>query len=461
MQSAKNAYENTKNAAGKVVDKMPGSSMIPDAVKPGTGTTQSSAGTRSGMTESRSGMSSSGYNTADTSSSGTHRSGISSSRHENESLVRDDSETLSSRHREYKTQPSQGSSTVTDTTRNTIGGASYAEATPVVKTKDTEVEEVIKPAIVHEKVIPSETLRTDRHVEREVHQDHYQTRVQPIVEGKTVLPTETETHNLPTEHREIRAGTHHSKDIEAQLAAEQREFQSRTVVAPTTTSRQEGNITVEEHRHHHVHEIVQPVLEREVVQPKIVHTNQNIHETIEKEPTFHPKTVQPTMTLDEFQRSGGSLAHHSETVKSTQIFQGEPQVVENGGANVKYPNGYASSKGSTTTSTQRGTAPAEAEYSRGQTTSTGGSGMTSGATTTSTTSTSGSRPVEGEHRESLMERTVSEGKKIGEKIMHPMGGSSNTNTSSTSTSGTSGSNMPGGYSNSGNTTSSSGYSGRQ
>ena len=98
---------------------------------------------------------------------------------------------------------------------------------------------------------------------------------------------------------------------------------------------QETGAIAGEHVHHHVHETVQPVIEREVIQPSVIHTTKPILEKIEKEPTFHPATVQPTMTLEEFKRAGGTLEGREER---REVFEGEPMVAENGGAGQTHPN---------------------------------------------------------------------------------------------------------------------------
>ena len=86
-----------------------------------------------------------------------------------------------------------------------------------------------------------------------------------------------------------------------------------------------------------MYETVQPVIEREIIQPVITHTTIPIHERIEKDPSFHPKTIQPVMTMEEFLRAGGTLEGRTERV---DLFEGEPQVMENGGADQTHPNAW-------------------------------------------------------------------------------------------------------------------------
>jgi hypothetical protein len=54
-----------------------------------------------------------------------------------------------------------------------------------------------------------------------------------------------------------------------------------------------------EHVHHHVHETIQPVINRETVQNTHVHTTIPIHEKIHDAPIVHEHTVLPTVSLAE------------------------------------------------------------------------------------------------------------------------------------------------------------------
>ncbi|KAA8897510.1 hypothetical protein FN846DRAFT_231758 [Sphaerosporella brunnea] len=199
---------------------------------------------------------------------------------------------------------------------------------------DTQVCEEFEPAITKEIIVPVEMVKETIAVDREVHQDHYQTRIQPV-EDHVREPEKHEHHILAVEHRE----KHHGKEaeIKKKLAEEAQQFQSTTTILPTARENVE-TITIQgEHIHHHVHERVQPVIEREVIQPTVVHTTIPVHERIEHEPTFHPATVQPKMTMEEYKRAGGFLEGRGEIC---QRFDGEPQVKENGGANLTHPNAY-------------------------------------------------------------------------------------------------------------------------
>ena len=66
-----------------------------------------------------------------------------------------------------------------------------------------------------------------------------------------------------------------------------------------------------------VHEHVQPVVEKEVIQPKVVHTTVPIHEVHNATAQHHGTSTLPGKTLEEFKAAGGILdgnnsAHHGE-----------------------------------------------------------------------------------------------------------------------------------------------------
>ena len=122
-----------------------------------------------------------------------------------------------------------------------------------------------------------------------------------------------------------------------------------------------------------VHETIQPVLQKEVIQPSIVHTTVPIHEVHHKEAKHHTASALPAVSLSEFQRQGGTLAGREERVDG---FEGEPKPV---GATLG-----ASSVAGTTSTTGFGS------HGTGHTTGpTGLTGTTGGYGNTTSTGTTG------------------------------------------------------------------------
>ena len=89
---------------------------------------------------------------------------------------------------------------------------------PVIRNRksDTEVREIVNPAITKETVIEENREQKVTAVDRELHQDHYQTRVQPVIDKK-VLPEEHVHRTVPVEYREHK----HNKREEIRRALEE------------------------------------------------------------------------------------------------------------------------------------------------------------------------------------------------------------------------------------------------
>jgi hypothetical protein len=182
-------------------------------------------------------------------------------------------------------------------------------------------------------------------VDREVHQDHHHTSVQPV-QDKEILP-EQHTHNVAgVQHKEI----HHGDDshVKDRLAAEQAQFKDTREIGQTQHSSAVAPTVAGEHVHHHVHETIQPVIQKEVcsihssllhplprslvmrltlgktVQPSVVHTTIPVHEVHHNEAKHHTASALPAVSMSEFQRQGGTLGGREER---TDAFKGEPRSV--------------------------------------------------------------------------------------------------------------------------------------
>jgi hypothetical protein len=73
-----------------------------------------------------------------------------------------------------------------------------------------------------------------------------------------------------------------------------------------------------------VHETIQPILQKEVIQPSVVHTTVPIHEVHHEAPVIHSASALPAVSLSEFQRQGGTLSGRGERVDG---FEGEPKAI--------------------------------------------------------------------------------------------------------------------------------------
>lgn len=74
-----------------------------------------------------------------------------------------------------------------------------------------------------------------------------------------------------------------------------------------------------------VHETIQPVVERDVLEPHVIHNTFPIHEIHINEAKHHSASSLPEITLAEFQRQGGTLTGREERVDS---FSGAPRSID-------------------------------------------------------------------------------------------------------------------------------------
>jgi hypothetical protein len=191
---------------------------------------------------------------------------------------------------------------------------------------DTTVHEAVAPAVTHETIKPHQHEEINTAVDKEVHQDHYHRTVQPV-KDREVLP-ETHTAKLgAVQHREFDHRDHDT--VKRSLAQEQAQFRDERRVEGTTSSQSVAPTIGGEHVHHHIHETIQPVVDREVIQPNVVHTTVPIHEVHHNKATVHETTALPTMTIDEFKHKGGVLSGREERYDE---FEGVPKNIGGGTA---------------------------------------------------------------------------------------------------------------------------------
>ncbi|KAI1844175.1 hypothetical protein JX266_009659 [Neoarthrinium moseri] len=184
----------------------------------------------------------------------------------------------------------------------------------------TTVQKEKAAAVVHEDVKAHEHEKVDTVVDKDVHQDHYRTTIQPI-QDKNVLATKHEYRENEAE-RDI---DHRDNKAKEQAKREAAKFHNEKIVEDTTHSKERAPTKKEEHIHHHIHETVQPVIERETLQDKIIHTTNHIHETEHLNDKHHEAKVAPAISMADFEKGLGSQsgASVSSTVDSKQ---GKPQT---------------------------------------------------------------------------------------------------------------------------------------
>lgn len=84
-----------------------------------------------------------------------------------------------------------------------------------------------------------------------------------------------------------------------------------------------------------VHETIQPVVERDILEPHVIHNTFPIHEIHINEAKHHSASSLPEVTLAEFQRQGGTLNGREERVDS---FSGAPRSIDDAVTDSKHNN---------------------------------------------------------------------------------------------------------------------------
>ena len=147
-----------------------------------------------------------------------------------------------------------------------------------------------------------------------------------------------------------------SEAIKARLEQERLQFQNTRTHAPTQETHSVAPVIAGEHIHHHVHEVlhsrwhvikmftnnfqtIQPIIQKETIQPQVIHTTVPIHEIHHNEAKHHSASALPAVSLEEFKRQGGTLTGREERFDG---FEGEPRAI-------------GSTLGSTSTSRNTGT----------------------------------------------------------------------------------------------------------
>ncbi|KAK5007043.1 hypothetical protein LTR28_005744 [Elasticomyces elasticus] len=263
---------------------------------------------------------------------------------------------------------------------------------------DTTVHEKVAPAVVHETVNRHHHEDVQTAIDKEVHQDHYHTSVQPILD-KEVLP-EKHHHNIAAvEHRQFEHGN--ERDVAARLEAEAAKFRDERVMGETRQTTAQAPVVAGEHIHHHVHETIQPVVNKQTIEPHVTHTTVPIHEVHHNAAQHHSTSALPAVSLSEFKKQGGVLTGREERYDG---FEGEPRSV--GGALASETAGLTSAgHGTHHDSTHTGglgsTGAGVGSTGLGSDTSrTGGMGSSVGGTSsTSTSNTTGTH-----HKASLMDK---------------------------------------------------------
>jgi len=184
---------------------------------------------------------------------------------------------------------------------------------------DTTIHEKINPAVQHENITRKEHEEATTAVDREVHQDHYHTSEQPIHHQET-LPEQHHHNVIPVEHKSYEHDN--ADEVQRRLGEEQARYRDEQTRVEGEKTHSAAPIVAGEHVHHHVHENIQPVIQKQTVEPHVVHTTVPVHEVHHNAAQHHSASSLPPVSIDDFKKQGGSLTGREER---HDHFPGEPR----------------------------------------------------------------------------------------------------------------------------------------
>ncbi|ELR03436.1 hypothetical protein VC83_07202 [Pseudogymnoascus destructans] len=160
--------------------------------------------------------------------------------------------------------------------------------------EDTTLESEVSPAVEHRHVKKQHETREQTFIHKDKHQDHYHTTIQPLKDSET-LP---EKHDRTQETRRRSTNNDHS-DAKKKAEAGRSGFKNTTDQEQFETKTKEP--TQEDvHIHNHWHETVQPVIEKEVIDPSITHRRIDMEQSIQEPAKYHGVTTNAAVSAEEF-----------------------------------------------------------------------------------------------------------------------------------------------------------------
>jgi len=187
-------------------------------------------------------------------------------------------------------------------TKTTSSTTTTTTDAPIV---DRTVDQRILAPVVHEHITKKEQEDIQTVIEKEEHQDIYHTTVQPVKDTE-IKPEQHKYEQAAVANREFDHDD--ASRVQARLAEEAAQFRNTVSEGETQRTRVVEPEVVSEHKHIHIHETIQPVIEKETVVPTVIHTTVPIHEVHHEASVFEGTSVAPVMTAEEFKKLGGKVA---------------------------------------------------------------------------------------------------------------------------------------------------------
>lgn len=128
-------------------------------------------------------------------------------------------------------------------------------------------------------------------------------------------------------------------------------YRDSSVTHDTVHTSSKGAVVQGEHIHHHLHQHVQPIIQKDTIAPEVVHTTIPIHETHHAPTVNHGTTTMPVKTVEEFEKQHGGLLQGKQTTTVGEFDGCAKTFIEGDKGAVSSKNSTAAPAATTTTST--------------------------------------------------------------------------------------------------------------
>jgi len=183
-------------------------------------------------------------------------------------------------------------------------GHELVENAGVDPTAVTQDESIVAP-VTHESIQHQETEEVLRARQHDRHIHHLQHHVQPV-QDKEIRDEVHHSNVLPkTDLHESHANT---KEDSKAFKAIGNQFENQTIDAGTTRSIVDLGEKTNTVEHHHIHNVIQPVIEKETHDRHRIHTTVPIHHVTHEAPIVHQSIQHQPLNMKDFLQRGGSFS---------------------------------------------------------------------------------------------------------------------------------------------------------
>jgi len=170
--------------------------------------------------------------------------------------------------------------------------------------------------VVHQHHYRHEIEELLREREHHIHQHHIQHHVQPVLESE-YLTEQIHSRVVPaTTIREVHANTDKDAALMRAVAGTPKDTFSQAVTDRSVVDKGE---TVREIVHHHIHNIVQPIIEKDIHEYHRIRTTIPTTHITHEAPIVHESTAHQPIRKEDFVKGGGILSSNTRSIEEMGV----------------------------------------------------------------------------------------------------------------------------------------------